>query len=175
MRNILYSLGVIAFVISLKGYAARSIDVYDYSAELIWANQSIQAENYHKAFKHLEKAAQLGNKTAQYRLSLLYLNGQGIEKNFIKAYLWSSVAAEAKNKNWKKLHKTLTDTLTPKQLQQITPLVKEYILLYGMETQEISCHKEAKIGSKIKQLVCNKRLDPGESLLKLPMSSSRGG
>ncbi len=174
MRNTLYCFVIIFFVISFKSYAARAIDVYNYSAELIWASQNLKAENYHKAFKHLEAAAKLGNKTAQYRLSLLYLNGQGVEKSFIKAYLWSRVAAETKNKSWRKLYKALSDTLTPKQKQQVAPLIKEYISLYGMEEQEISCHKVAKIGSNIKRLVCNKRLDPEETLLKLPMSSSRG-
>ncbi len=41
-----------------------------------------------KAFELYEKAANLGNETAQYNLGVLYENGDGIEKNIDKAIYW---------------------------------------------------------------------------------------
>ncbi len=45
-------------------------------------------------FMHLEKAAQSGNLKAQMKLSELYENGKGTDKNLIQAYAWHGVALE---------------------------------------------------------------------------------
>lgn len=45
-------------------------------------------------FIHLKKAAQSGNAQAQMKLSELYENGKGTEKNLIQAYAWHGVALE---------------------------------------------------------------------------------
>ena len=41
-----------------------------------------------------KKAARSGDSYAQKDLSIMYLQGQGVEKNFIKAAYWSKLAAE---------------------------------------------------------------------------------
>eukprot|EP00984_Skeletonema_dohrnii_P026905 scaffold16308_cov71-Skeletonema_dohrnii-CCMP3373.AAC.3 len=52
-----------------------------------------QKGDYSSAFEYSKKAAELGNVSAHYRLSLLYLDGQGVEKDEKKSIHHTEVAA----------------------------------------------------------------------------------
>ena len=49
---------------------------------------------YKKAYEYFFDSAKKGNKEAQYYLGCMLLKGEGIEKNFIRAFKWLSIAAE---------------------------------------------------------------------------------
>lgn len=50
--------------------------------------------NYKGAFAHWESLAEAGNADAQYFLGIMYLNGQGTEKNWPEAGKWFQASAE---------------------------------------------------------------------------------
>jgi len=50
--------------------------------------------NYKKAFYYFQKAAENGNKFAQYNLGNCYKNGEGVEKDANKAFLLYQKSAE---------------------------------------------------------------------------------
>ena len=45
--------------------------------------------------KWYRKAAEQGHAGAQNNLGLMYANGQGVPQDFIRAYMWSNLAAAA--------------------------------------------------------------------------------
>jgi len=58
------------------------------------ADAHYEAGEFKKAYKNYFQLASLGNKFAQYRLSVMYLEGRGVTTNLPKAYAWSKVASE---------------------------------------------------------------------------------
>jgi len=58
------------------------------------ADAHYESGEFKKAYKNYFQLASLGNKFAQYRLSVMYLEGKGVTTNLPKAYAWSKVAAE---------------------------------------------------------------------------------
>ena len=56
-----------------------------------------QNEDYEKAFKWFNKAAEQGDAPAQNHLGLMYLDGQGVDINFEEAFVWFAIAAEQGN------------------------------------------------------------------------------
>jgi TPR repeat protein len=80
---------------------------------------------YEAAFEQLEKAAKLGNKVAQYNLALLYMDGSGVSQDYAQAYLWLNVAAEAREKTWRRLLDQLHNSLSQDQIAALTPPCKQ--------------------------------------------------
>ncbi|WP_251359346.1 hypothetical protein [Kangiella sp. TOML190] len=70
-------------------------------------------KKYSEAFPIYQKLAKAGDKYAQYKLSLMYLLGQGADVNFEKSYSWAFVAKESKEKHvvalFNKLDKAMLD------------------------------------------------------------------
>lgn len=50
-------------------------------------------QNYEQAFMYAHKSAQLGFAEAQGFLSAMYAEGQGTQKNLVKAHMWGNVAS----------------------------------------------------------------------------------
>ncbi len=51
--------------------------------------------DYAAALPIFERIAELGHHNAQFNVGIMYLNGQGVEKDETKAYAWFSLAAES--------------------------------------------------------------------------------
>ena len=60
----------------------------------IYEAGNLVEQNYSKAFQAYEKAANLSNPEAQFKLSRMYLLGKGTEKNQSLAILWLTRAAD---------------------------------------------------------------------------------
>ncbi|MBV1909496.1 MAG: SEL1-like repeat protein [Kangiellaceae bacterium] len=139
--------------------AASNKEVNDYQRATEIGDKAIKLKNYEKAFKHLEIASKLGNKTAQYSLAILYMNGLGVEKDYNQAYLWLNVASEAKVSKWRKLRDKLKTAFSEEQKSALAPHVESYLNKYGEKIQDVSCYKRAPMGSNRKIMTCTKRLD----------------
>jgi len=75
--------------------------------------------NYAEAMKWYRKAADQGHAAAQFNLAMMFSNGKGVPQNFIKAYVWLSVASANGDKATKKyLDDILSPKMTPQQIAQ---------------------------------------------------------
>jgi len=96
-----------------------------------------QKGDYSSAFEYSKKAAELGNMEAHYRLSLLYLDGQGVEKDEKKSIHHTEVAAigghpdarcnhasyEERNGDWKRAERHLIIAATQGSDESIKSLM----------------------------------------------------
>ncbi len=63
-------------------------------ADLLSATTAYNKGNYQQAFDEFKRLAKLGNKDALYNIGVMYLFGQGREKDLTNAHAWFSLAAE---------------------------------------------------------------------------------
>ena len=75
----------------LVTYALLSCSV---KADLLDATLAYHQGDYNKAQQQFYELAQLGNVDAIYNIGVMYLHGQGREKNPAKAYAWFNLAAD---------------------------------------------------------------------------------
>lgn len=115
-----------------------------------------KAENYDKAFDLLGRTAVQGDKESQYVIGLMYLKGQGVDKHQLRGLAWMKTACESKMKNWVRDYKNITKKLNREQLTRVDKQAEQYIKLYGMKAQNVTCANESIPGSYRKQYVCRK-------------------
>jgi TPR repeat protein len=156
--------------------AANLAEVQEYERQYKLGSQSLVSKNYEKAFVHLDKASKLGNKSAQYSLALLYMEGQGTQQNYAQAYVWLNVAAEANDKKWRKMRDKIQNALTKEQQESLQASVDAHMGQYGATAQEVSCKRVTKARSRSKYMQCTKKLDAGLEFLESRIQShSRPG
>lgn len=61
-------------------------------ADFLDAAEAYENKDYEAAFKEFSELARLGNKRAQFNLGVMYLNGEGVEKNISLAYAWGKLS-----------------------------------------------------------------------------------
>lgn len=165
MKKLILISAIVCGLGSLNVDAARNTEVFDYQKSSKLGFNAFYAENYEKAFKHLEEAAKLGNKEAQYSLALLYLEGQGTQQDYAQAYIWLNVASEVNEKSWRSLRDKIHNALSTEQKDSLKPHVDSYLSQYGAEAQDVSCEKTARTGTRKKFMRCIKNLDIGSTRL----------
>ena len=74
--------------------------------------------NYAQALKLLRPLAVQGNAIAQLRLGLMYAEGEGVTQNYIRAHMWSNLAASKGNKIAKKNRDFISKEMTPAQIAE---------------------------------------------------------
>ena len=146
---------------TLTANAATTFEVAEFNRATEFGLSALQGKNYDRAFVHLEEASKLGNKISQFSLALLYIEGLGVKQDYTEAYLWLNVAAEAKDKKWRKVRDQIKNSLTQEQVAALKPLVNEYIEKYGSKAQDVKCYKKAATGTNRKLMQCTKRTTPG--------------
>ena len=52
-------------------------------------------QDFHEAVKWYRLAAAQGNEFAQINLGVMYTNGRGVRQDFVRAYMWFTLAAAA--------------------------------------------------------------------------------
>lgn len=62
-------------------------------ADLLSATLAYHTGKHQQAFTEFHRLAKLGNKDAIYNIGVMFLYGQGVEKNLTKAHAWFSLAA----------------------------------------------------------------------------------
>ena len=63
-------------------------------ADLLSATLDYHQGNFNEAQQEFQQLAYLGNADAIYNIAVMYLHGQGVEKNKAQAYAWFSLAAD---------------------------------------------------------------------------------
>jgi hypothetical protein len=73
---------------------------------------------YKDAMKYFEIGAYYADKLSQLSIGLMYMNGEGVTKDPVKAYAWLSLAAERDYPDFVATRDRLKATLTPQQLHK---------------------------------------------------------
>jgi TPR repeat protein len=124
------------------------IEIETYNIQLKSALRLYQDEDYEKALPALEIFAKRGNKTSQYIVGVMYLNGQGMQQDLMKSYAWLTVANEQRSKKWKKPLKMLNEKLPEEFLESAGQEAANYVSDFGVKAQRMKCRNVKTLGSK---------------------------
>ena len=78
-----------------------------------------------QAFEWWKKAAFQGDSAAQFSLGVMYLNGQGISKDEVQAYVWLNLAGANNISAAAEIRKQLDVSLSPQQKAEAQKLSAE--------------------------------------------------
>lgn len=135
---------------------AETLNILAYE-EIIWNGMNqYKAGNLEEAHKVFSKMSKWGDKYSQYYLGNMYLRGEFVEQNIVQGAAWLQVAGEAKKK-WQTTADQVFGVLTADEKKEATKLGEEYIRLYGMKAQRVSCSRRARTGTNIKVWGCTKQ------------------
>ncbi len=107
-------------------------------SQLAWAdfNDATEAyanQNYKAAFTEFHRLAQLGNKRAQFNLGVMYLNGEFVEQDKLKAYAWGKLSEHSENPEFSQIRLTLEKAFNAEELLQAESVFKDIDGDYGDE------------------------------------------
>ena len=72
------------------------------------------------------EAAEQGYSDAQYKLGLMYYEGQGVSEDYVEAYKWFSLAAAQGHANAAKIRGFVANEMTPAQIAEAQKLAREW-------------------------------------------------
>jgi hypothetical protein len=87
--------------------------------------------DYSGAMRNFLQAAEYADKPSQLSIGLMYLNGQGVEKDPVKAYAWVALSAERNYPSFVATRSQIWGLLTPEQRQQAIKLQQSLDTEYG--------------------------------------------
>ena len=88
------------------------------------AKRQAQAE---KGLQFAKTLAEQGNASEQYKLALMYDNGQGVTQDDSTAYVWYTIAAASGNANAKEKLSDIAKKMTPEQIAKAQELTREML------------------------------------------------
>jgi len=125
-------------------------------------------QDYERAYPLLSEAALWGLKTPQSMVGVMYTKGLHVEQSIERGMAWLGVANEkGRDKNAKKMFKSIYKQLDSKQQAYVDELVDNYTQRYGLKAQNIICKKKRLTGSNIPTRICAKK--PGSTSFYYPM------
>ena len=90
-------LSVVVLIASLAAGEASADAVTDNRA----GDNAYQRSDFNEAARLYRKEADQGDAEAQYNLGVMYANGKGVPQDYVRAHLWSNLAAAASlNDSW---------------------------------------------------------------------------
>lgn len=95
------------------------------------ADAEYKAERYKQAFNYYHELAKFNDKFSQYRIGYMYATGRGVEKDMPKAYAWTYVASENRQKGYVNYHVKVRSELSPAELAAGRELANEYLEHYS--------------------------------------------
>ena len=118
--------------------------------------QEFHNGNYDEAYSLLTKSAEAGLKYSQYYLGLMYLKGQGVDKSYTNGMSWIGVAKESKIPEIVEMFDSLYEKFNEDARVIIDKKTTEYIKLYGMKKQFVSCKMHTPPGLMTPRIACQK-------------------
>lgn len=82
--------------------------------------------DYATAAKLLQPLAERGNADAQYSLGGLHEMGKGVPQNYVRAYVWYTLAAAKGDVDSVNARNEITAKMTPAQLEEAKRLAREW-------------------------------------------------
>jgi uncharacterized protein len=89
--------------------------------------------DYKRAMRYFLKSAWYSDKPSQLSIGLMYLNGQGVDKDLIKAYAWTALSAERHYPDFAATRDQIWQQLDSTQRQQALALEQSLVAQYGDE------------------------------------------
>jgi TPR repeat protein len=126
-----------------------------YDKELRGARAYVDGR-YESAFELLSDTASKGMKESQYLMSLMFMKGEGVNKNVLFGLGWLGVAIESGDEKWINTFNTLYESLNDTQRAMVDDKVKVYVAKYGGVAQGVTCSNRGAAGSREVQLRCDK-------------------
>ena len=111
---------------------------------------------FESAFQLLSDTASKGMKESQYLLSLMFLKGEGVDKNILVGLGWLGVAIESGDEEWNNTFKTLYESMNDAQKAMIDEKVKDYVAKYGGVVQGVACANRSAAGTREVDIRCDK-------------------
>lgn len=90
--------------------------------------------NYKSAMKFFLLGARYADKLSQLSIGLMYLNGQGVQKDPVTAFAWIAIAAERKYPQFLATRDRIWEQLDAHQREQAKALIKKLYPEYGDAT-----------------------------------------
>jgi len=85
--------------------------------------------DYQNAFQHFKPLAEQGATSAQYKLGHMYSNGEGVPQDYVRAYMWASLAAAQMSDTDLRDH--LAKYMTHDEIAEGQRLAKEWLQNQG--------------------------------------------
>ena len=97
----------------------------------LWQYDNDRAD---RALTYFLRAAEYGDKPSQHFLSLMYWNGEGVDRDPAQAYAWADLAAErGNNAELLRIRESMWRDLTPEQQAESIEIGRGYYRRYGDE------------------------------------------
>jgi TPR repeat protein len=113
------------------------------------------------AERQLLRAACAGDKDSQFMLGTMYLNGEGVEADALRAYGWYAVAAEVGDARYAAARDTVGRLIPGDFRDAASDEAARMLAAYGLSPTGQTCLMESITGSKIRKRVCRPRLTGG--------------
>ncbi len=172
MNKVIKALTAVLITVSFSSFATSNDELLEldtYTEQISEGLKLYQEADYQAALAKLELSAMQGDKTSQYIVGTMYLNGQGTNQDLLKSYAWLTVANEQKSQNWKKPLKMLNSKLPTDFLQQASFEANKYVEQFGVKTQQLKCRNTRTLGSKKGKHLCTKaEIKPGYIFVSKP-------
>jgi len=138
-----------------------------YTDLLFDAKTAYQGKRYDQAFPLLKKAACTGDKESQWLFGLMYLQGQGVERDDLQGYAWVKTAAEFESGQYRSTVRKIEDALDEQERQIAKAAATGIIAAYGLRATKMSCSKAASQRGHIMDLIsCTPQIDGAAFLIK---------
>ena len=96
-----------------------------YNVGLMYHKGTGTKQDFVEAMKWFEKSSEQGNIQAMQLLSTMLVLGRGTEINYLRSYIWASIAAENNDENSLLIVSGLRKEMTEKQLKKAKELTDE--------------------------------------------------
>jgi TPR repeat protein len=101
----------------------------------MFRQETKKAGDLQAAVKWYKKSAMQGYSRAQSRLAMMYVKGQGVSRNYIKAYAWCLVAAAQKSRKALRNLNKIRQYLNDRQIAVARKLARLYYDIYVAKNQ----------------------------------------
>ena len=144
-----------AFALAEESPGFESIDPVTYDAMFVAAVHEHQAGHMADSFRKFLRLACGGDKASQEQVGLMYLGGEGVNRNNGMSYLWLKLASEFSFGPYRANVKKFEAVMTPEQTKHFGQLADELRVQYGLRATNTSCRAESSttFSSNIKDAV----------------------
>jgi hypothetical protein len=119
-----------ALAISISSQAATEAET---SPQQLYADQLYARGDYPTAMKLYLSMAKDGDNFAQYRVSFMYLEGQGLEPEMVESYAWAAVAAQSGQMELLRYRDTVGSLIPKKQQRKAVRRAEFYLRKWGSD------------------------------------------
>lgn len=155
MRNLFISV----FVSFLAAVTLAPCALADYSQKRDVAARYYDAGDFKNAHKVYKELARQGDSFSQYRMSWMYLMGEGLKQDVIESVAWSVLAAQDRQQEKVAYMQTVAEMVPQDQRKKANKKISYYVRKWGNETESGS-YKDDKICTGFR--LCNHKTGAGD-------------